>query len=28
LAAADWGGRWLVVDETVDPGRLTAQLMA
>jgi dTMP kinase len=28
LAAADWGGRWLVVDETVDPGRLAAQLMA
>jgi dTMP kinase len=28
LAAANWGGRWLVVDETVDPGRLAAQLMA
>lgn len=28
LAAADWGGRWLVVDETVDPGRLAAQLIA
>src|SRR6516225_4625202 len=22
LAAADWGGRWLVVDAEVDPGRL------
>ena len=28
LAAANWGGRWLVVDETVDPARLAAQLMA
>jgi dTMP kinase len=28
LAAAHWGGRWLVVDETVDPGGLAAQLMA
>lgn len=28
LAAASWGGRWLVVDETVDPGRLAAQLLA
>ena len=28
LAAANWGGRWLVVDERVDPGRLAAQLMA
>jgi dTMP kinase len=28
LAAANWGGRWLVVDETVDPGRLAAQLTA
>lgn len=28
LAAANWGGRWLVVDETVDPGSLAAQLMA
>lgn len=28
LAAANWGGRWLVVDETVDPGGLAAQLMA
>ena len=28
LAAANWGGPWLVVDETVDPGRLAAQLMA
>jgi len=27
LAAANWGGRWLVVDETVDPGGLAAQLM-
>jgi dTMP kinase len=27
LAAASWGGRWLVVDERVDPGRLAAQLM-
>jgi hypothetical protein len=24
----NWGGRWLVVDETVDPGGLAAQLMA
>lgn len=28
LAAANWGGRWLAVDETVDPGGLAAQLMA
>lgn len=28
LAAANWGGRWLVVDETVDPGELAEQLMA
>jgi dTMP kinase len=28
LAAADWGGRWLVVDETVDPHRLAAQFMS
>ncbi|MGE2816948.1 dTMP kinase [Mycobacterium heidelbergense] len=28
LAAADWGGRWLVVDADVDPGRLAADLMA
>lgn len=28
LAAASWGGPWLVVDETVDPGDLAAQLMA
>jgi dTMP kinase len=28
LAAANWGGPWLVVDERVDPGRLAAQLMA
>ncbi len=28
LAASNWGGRWLVVDETVDPGGLAAQLMA
>jgi dTMP kinase len=27
LAAASWGGRWLLVDERVDPGRLAAQLM-
>jgi dTMP kinase len=27
LAAAGWGGRWLVVDADVDPGRLTATLM-
>ena len=27
LAASNWGGRWLVVDETVDPGGLAAQLM-
>lgn len=26
LAASGWGGRWLVVDETVDAGRLAAQL--
>ena len=24
LAAAAWGGRWLVVDAEVDPGRLAA----
>ncbi len=28
LAAANWGGRWLVVDETVVPGGLAGQLMA
>jgi dTMP kinase len=28
LAAAGWGGGWLVVDEDVDPGRLAADLMA
>lgn len=28
LAAADWGGRWLVVDADVDPGRLAADLTA
>jgi dTMP kinase len=28
LAAADWGGRWLVVDETVDAKRLAGQLLA
>ena len=28
LAAVNWGGRWLVVDETVDPGVLAAQLLA
>ena len=28
LAAAGWGGRWLVVDADVDPGRLAAQLTA
>jgi dTMP kinase len=28
LAAAGWGGRWLVVDERVEPGRLAADLMA
>jgi dTMP kinase len=27
LAAADWGGRWLVVDTGVDPGRLAATLI-
>jgi len=27
LAAAGWGGRWLVVDSDVDPGRLAASLM-
>ncbi|WIM87830.1 dTMP kinase [Candidatus Mycobacterium wuenschmannii] len=27
LAAAGWGGRWLVVDETVDPQGLAGQLM-
>jgi dTMP kinase len=26
LAAAGWGGRWLVVDADVDPGRLAATL--
>ena len=28
LAAAQWGGRWLVVDADVDPGRLAATFMA
>lgn len=28
LAAAGWGGPWLVVDAEVDPGGLAAQLMA
>lgn len=28
LAATSWGGRWLVVDETVDPDRLSAQFTA
>lgn len=28
LAAANWGGRWLVVDKDVDPGRLAAGLTA
>ncbi|MGA9492197.1 MAG: dTMP kinase [Mycobacterium sp.] len=28
LAAAGWGGRWLVVDERVEPARLAAQLTA
>jgi dTMP kinase len=28
LAAAGWGGPWLVVDTDVDPGRLAADLMA
>jgi dTMP kinase len=28
LAAAGWGGRWLVVDAKVEPGRLVADLMA
>jgi len=27
LAAAGWGGRWLVVDADVDPGRLAATLI-
>jgi dTMP kinase len=27
LAATAWGGRWLVVDADVDPGRLAATLM-
>ena len=27
LAASSWGGRWLVVDADVDPGRLAATLM-
>ena len=28
LAAAAWGGRWLVVDADVDPGQLAARLTA
>ena len=28
LAAAGWGGRWLVVDETVNAGQLAARLTA
>ncbi|OMC50106.1 dTMP kinase [Mycobacterium sp. IS-1264] len=28
LAAADWGGRWLVVDADIDPGRLADALIA
>ncbi|TAM72755.1 dTMP kinase [Mycobacterium sp.] len=28
LASAGWGGRWLVVDKDVDPGRLAATLAA
>ena len=28
LAAAGWGGRWLVVDADVDTGQLAAKLMA
>ena len=28
LAAAGWGGRWLVVDADVDPGRLAATFTA
>jgi dTMP kinase len=28
LAAANWGGRWLVVDADVDPGGLAAALIA
>jgi len=28
LAAADWGGRWLVVGADIDPGRLAAALAA
>jgi dTMP kinase len=28
LAAAHWGGRWLVVDKDVDPARLAARLTA
>jgi dTMP kinase len=28
LAAADWGGRWLVVDADVDPGAVAAALIA
>jgi dTMP kinase len=28
LAAANWGGRWLVVDETVVPGGLAARFLA
>jgi dTMP kinase len=28
LAAAGWGGRWLVVDADVDPGRLAVTFMA
>ncbi len=27
LAAAGWGGRWLVIDADADPGRLAATLM-
>jgi dTMP kinase len=26
LAAAGWGGRWLVVEADVDPGQLVARL--
>jgi dTMP kinase len=28
LAAAQWGGRWLVVDSKIDPGQLAATLVA
>jgi dTMP kinase len=28
LAAAGWGGRWLVVDERVEPARLASELTA